>query len=181
MGENVPPQELPIFTSADRIRQLNDMDKDVTKLLHSAGLAIQALTNAKPDSSSVAPDGSLDSHKTRFKEASAKYFALLSSADVTLRRQIYSLEESSLVGPEKGSRAGDTKAGARNEGVAGAKSRAPNSLDISRLNTRKDTVGKDKEAELWAAARKFVEQTQKPSEKSKNFRIANEPEDMQVD
>ncbi|KAJ5824672.1 hypothetical protein N7447_007012 [Penicillium robsamsonii] len=180
MGENTSPQELPSFTSADRIRQLNDMDKDVTKLLHSAGLAIQALTNAKPDSS-VAPDGSLDSHKTRFKEASAKYFALLSSADVTLRRQIYSLEESSLVGPEKGSRAGDTKAGARNEGVAGAKSRAPNSLDISRLNTRKDTVGKDKEAELWAAARKFVEQTQKPSETSKDSRPANEPEDMQVD
>lgn len=27
MSENAPPQELPIFTSADRIRQLNDMDK----------------------------------------------------------------------------------------------------------------------------------------------------------
>ncbi|CAI7594976.1 unnamed protein product [Penicillium glandicola] len=180
MNENAPPQELPSFTSADRIRQLNDMDKDVTKLLHSAGLAIQALTNAKPAPSSVAPDGSLESHKARFKEASAKYFALLSSADVTLRRQIYSLEESSLVGPERGSRAGDTKAGARNEGAAGAKSRVPNSLDISRLNSRKDTVGKDKEAELWEAARKFVEQMQKPSETSKDSRPANE-EDMQVD
>ncbi|KAJ5791162.1 uncharacterized protein N7518_008173 [Penicillium psychrosexuale] len=181
MSEDAPPQELPSFTSADRIRQLNEMDKDVTKLLHSAGLAIQALTNAKPGPSSVAPDGSLDSHKTRFKEASAKYFALLSSADVSLRRQIYSLEESSLVGPERASRAGDAKAGARNEGAAGAKSRAPNSLDISRLNSRKDTVGKDKEAELWAAARQFVEQMQKPSETSKNFRSANELDDMQVD
>ncbi|KAJ5486652.1 hypothetical protein N7530_000952 [Penicillium desertorum] len=181
MGEDAPPQELPTFSSADRIRQLNEMDKDVTKLLHSAGLAIQALTNAKPDPSSVASDGSLESHKMRFKEASAKYFALLSSADVTLRRQVYSLEESSLVGPEKGPRAGDTKVGARNEGVAGAKSRAPNSLDISRLNSRKDTVGKDKEAELWAAAREFVEQLQNPSEASKDSRPANEPEDMQVD
>lgn len=83
--------------------------------------------------------------------------------------------------PERASRAGDTKAGARNEGVAGAKSRVPNSLDISRLNSRKDTVGKDKEAELWAAARQFVEQVQKPSETSKDSRPANEPEDMQVD
>ncbi|KAG0161448.1 hypothetical protein PDIDSM_8982 [Penicillium digitatum] len=181
MSEKAPAQELPIFTSADRIRQLNDMDKDVTRLLHSAGLAIQALTNAKPGPSSVAPDGSLDSHKTRFKEASAKYFALLSSADVFLRRQIYSLEESSLVGPERPSRAGETKAAARNEGVAGVKSRAPNSLDISRLNSRKDTVGKDKEAELWAAARQFVEQMQKPSEKSKDSRPVNGLEDMQVD
>lgn len=31
-------------------------------------------------------------------------------------------------------------------------------MDISWLNSRKDTVGKDKEAELWAAAREFVEQ-----------------------
>jgi hypothetical protein len=31
-------------------------------------------------------------------------------------------------------------------------------LDVSWLNSRKDTVGKDKEAELWAAARQFVEQ-----------------------
>lgn len=27
MGEDAPPQELPSFTSADRIRQLNEMDK----------------------------------------------------------------------------------------------------------------------------------------------------------
>lgn len=100
---------------------------------------------------------------------------------MSLRRQVYSLEESSLVGPERPSRAGETKPGARNEGVAGAKSRAPNSLDISRLNSRKDTVGKDKEAELWAAARQFVEQMQKPSETSKDSRPANGPEDMQVD
>lgn len=31
-------------------------------------------------------------------------------------------------------------------------------MDISWLNSRKDTVGKDKEAELWAAARGFVEE-----------------------
>lgn len=153
-------------------------EQDVTRLLHSAGLAIQALTNAKPDST-VTSDGSLDSHKSRFKEASAQYFALLSSVDVYLRRQVYALDESSLVEPEKGSRAGDTKA-ARNEAAA-SKLRASNSLDISRLNSRKDTVGKDKEAELWAAARGFVEQMQNPSEASKDSKSANAPEDMQVD
>ncbi|KAJ5474277.1 hypothetical protein N7475_003843 [Penicillium sp. IBT 31633x] len=180
MAEDAPPQDVQSFTSADRIRQLNEVDKDVTRLLHSAGLAIQALTNAKPGSSSSGtPDGSLDSHKTRFKEASAQYFALLSSVDVYLRRQVYSLDESSLLEPEKGSRAGDTKAGARSE-AATSKLRASNSLDISRLNSRKDTVGKDKEAELWAAARGFVEQMQKPSEASKDSK-PSEPEDMQVD
>lgn len=31
------------------------------------------------------------------------------------------------------------------------------------MNSRKDTVGKDKEAELWAAAREFVEQIGNPT------------------
>lgn len=34
---------------------------------------------------------------------------------------------------------------------------AANPFEISWLNSRKDTVGKDKEAELWAEAREFVE------------------------
>lgn len=40
---------------------------------------------------------------------------------------------------------------------------AANPLDISWLNSRKDTVGKDKEAELWAAARGFAEQVGNPT------------------
>jgi hypothetical protein len=51
-----------------------------------------------------------------------------------------------------------TGAGAGAVGAAGAGAGGTNPLDISWLNSRKDTVGKDKEAELWAAARGFVEQ-----------------------
>lgn len=36
-------------------------------------------------------------------------------------------------------------------------------MDISWLNSRKDTVGKDKEADLWAAARGFAEQIGNPT------------------
>ncbi|KAJ5325345.1 hypothetical protein MYU51_020715 [Penicillium brevicompactum] len=178
MSQDSPQQELQSFTSADRIRQLNEVDKDVTRLIHSAGLAIQALTNAKPDSSSPAPDGSLDSHKARFKEATSQYFALLSSIDVRLRRQVYALEEAALLAPETSSRAGDTK-GTRNDAAAGGAAGAENPLDISWLNSRKDTVGKDKEAELWAAARSFVEQLDKPG--SSEDKAANDPDNMQVD
>ncbi|KAE8150318.1 mediator complex protein-domain-containing protein [Aspergillus avenaceus] len=148
-----------IFTSADRIRQLNEVDKDVARLIHSAGLAIQALTNARSGDSPG--DNSLDSHKARFKEATSQYFALLSSIDVRLRRQVYALEEASILAPDSAtSRAGDLPGAS---GVAGA---AANPLDVSWLNSRKDTVGKDKEAELWAAARGFVEQIGNSSGKS---------------
>jgi hypothetical protein len=145
----------------------------VTRLIHSAGLAIQALTNAKPipSDSSPAPDGSLDSHKARFKEATSQYFALLSSIDVRLRRQVYALEEASALAPER-----DWGKAARTDVSAGG-SGAANPLDISRLNARKDTTGKDKEAELWAAARQFVEGIEKPHAQDK----ADDPEKMQTD
>ncbi|KAL1956315.1 hypothetical protein VTO42DRAFT_7398 [Malbranchea cinnamomea] len=139
-----------IFASADRIRQLNEIDSDVAKLVQSAGLAIQALTEAPPPSSS--PDeGALEAHKRAFKQASAQYFALLSSIDVRLRRQVYALEEAGIIQPDSG------------EGTTGQTTGGVNQLDISWLNSRKDTVSKDKEAELWANARKFVLQQKDPT------------------
>ncbi|PWY95734.1 hypothetical protein BO94DRAFT_506955 [Aspergillus sclerotioniger CBS 115572] len=161
------------FTSADRIRQLNEIDKDVAKLIHSAGLAIQALTNARSGESPV--DNSLESHQARFKEATSQYFALLSSIDVRLRRQVYALEEASILAPETASRAGDLP------GTGGATAGASNPLDVSWLNSRKDTVGKDKEAELWAAAREFVERIGNSASTGSAPKAENGQEKMEVD
>lgn len=152
--------------------------QDVAKLIHSAGLAIQALTNAKPKTpSSDVLDGSLESHKTQFKDATQQYFALLSSIDVRLRRQVYALEESSVLAPDPVGRAGDATSGTAGAGAGSAS----NSLDISWLNSRKDTVGKDKEAELWAAARGFVEKLDQSSGGQLNSNEPNDDSEMQVD
>ncbi|OOQ85914.1 hypothetical protein PEBR_23083 [Penicillium brasilianum] len=177
MSEEAPASQT--FTAADRIRQLNDIDQDVAKLINSAGLAIQALTNTKPDSETPT-DGTLESHKAQFKEATAKYFSLLSSIDVRLRRQVYALEEASLSTPDMATKPGDA-AGAGAVGAAGSGSGNP--LDVSWLNSRKDTVGKDKEAELWAAARSFVEQLDNAPNGSKGSgnQEQNESEKMEVD
>ncbi|KAL1971729.1 hypothetical protein VTN31DRAFT_1817 [Thermomyces dupontii] len=166
----------PTFTSADRIRQLNEIDKDVAKLVHSAGLAIQALTNAKIETADGGSDP-VEVRKAAFKQATAQYFALLSSIDVRLRRQVYALEEAGIVAPENapapgaggGSGGGavgtsfrsDVSSGAAattsaGGGAGGAGSSSFNPLEISWLNTRKDTVERDKEAELWAAAGEFA-------------------------
>ncbi|KAL3454741.1 mediator complex protein-domain-containing protein [Aspergillus insuetus] len=164
-----------VFTSADRIRQLNEIDKDVAKLIHSAGLAIQALTNARSDDLSTA-DTSLDSHKARFKEATSQYFALLSSIDVRLRRQVYALEEASILAPDSSSRSGDLA------GAGAGASNVSNPLDVSWLNSRKDTVGKEKEAELWAAAREFVQQMEQAQSGDKDrVKVEGGQENMEVD
>ncbi|EPS28101.1 hypothetical protein PDE_03047 [Penicillium oxalicum 114-2] len=178
MSQESPAQQM--FTSADRIRQLNDIDKDISQLLQSAGLAIQALTNNQPDSNG-SMNGSLDSHKAQFKEAVSKYFALLSSVDVRLRRQIYALEEDSL-GQELAGKPGDPNgAGVGAAGSIGAGSGAVNLLDISWLNSRKDTVGMDKEAELWAAARGFVEHLARAPNGDSRPKESLGSDEMQVD
>ncbi|OJD15180.1 hypothetical protein AJ78_04543 [Emergomyces pasteurianus Ep9510] len=153
------PQEPDhVFTPADRIRQLNDIDKDVTKLLNAAGVAISSLTNSSSTTgaqlSSDLPkiDGTLESHQAAFKAASSRYFALLSSIDVRLRRQVYALEEASIIKPESLEAVG----GGTTVTTATGSSGGANPLDTSWLNSRKDTVGKDKEAELWAEASKFA-------------------------
>lgn len=69
---------------------------------------------------------------------------------------------------------GATGAGAGAATGTGAGAGAANPLDISWLNSRKDTVGKDKEAELWAAAREFVADLDQTS-------TSGDSEKMQVD
>ena len=139
------------------------------------------MTNGKADSSTDA-EGSLESHKAQFKEATAQYFALLSSIDVRLRRQVYALEEASVLAPNPTSRTSDaTGTGAGS--TTGPGTGVSNPLDLSWLNSRKDTVGKDKEAELWSEARQFVERLNQTSNvpQASGKRDDDDSEKMQVD
>ena len=151
--------------------------KDVTKLLESAGLAVKALTK---NTSSGLDDGelkvtSVQEQKEHFKTATAKYFAILSSIDVRLRRQIYALEEAEIISAETASKdiqmtQNDSSGfpdfdGAQNmlstkqNGATKhvSKGTGQSHLDVGWLNSRNDNVGKEMEAELWAEAKAFVE------------------------
>ncbi|RAO69393.1 uncharacterized protein BHQ10_005405 [Talaromyces amestolkiae] len=168
MDESTPNSQT--FSSADRIRQLNEIDKDIAKLVNSAGLAIQALTNAK--STGTTTGNTVTERKAAFKDSTSQYFSLLSSIDVRLRRQVYALEEAGILEAEsstattvsfKNDTVTTTGAGAGGTGTAAG---TFNPLEISWLNSRKDTVGKDKEAESWAAAREFLNRARDDSSKS---------------
>lgn len=118
-------------------------------------------------------NNSVEERKAAFKTATSQYFALLSSIDVRLRRQVYALEEAGILDAEavsantgsfRGDAAGGAGAGsnaaAGGGGAGGAGAGQFSPLEISWLNSRKDTVGKDKEAESWAAARELVKRLQ---------------------
>ncbi len=147
--------------------------KDVAKLLHSAGLAVKALTlngQAATDDDSVPQ--SLENHKTAFTSASSQYFSLLSYIDVRLRRQIYALEEADIIFAERPARETLTVSTAPGSvggistavpptqtasGKANAAASGLGNLDVGWLNSRNDAVGKDMEAELWAKAKTFIQ------------------------
>ncbi|KAI5305967.1 F-actin-capping protein subunit beta [Ascosphaera pollenicola] len=139
-----------VFTAAERIQQLNDIDRDVSKLLESAGAAIGVLTNINSSSDAdTALGNTLESRKAAFTSVTSEFFALLSSLDVRLRRQVYALEEASII---------QSNSDPKTEGASAASAAsARNPLDIGWLNSRKGLLERKKEAELWAEARQFVE------------------------
>lgn len=166
---------LPTFSATDRIKQLNNVDKDVAKLLQSAGLAVKALT--KPTASTPAEGlpsqaASIEQQKESFTAATSHYFTLLSSVDVNVRRQIYALEEADILPVEAVTKETPTslavpsaaqasfsntslsRTGVATKGVV--ISDGLGNLDVGWLNSRNDNVGKEMKAELWGEAERFV-------------------------
>lgn len=148
----------------------------MAQLLQSAGLAIKALTaqsSLSSDEQSSQPQ-SVQQQKERFTAATSQYFSLLSSVDVRLRRQIYALEEAEIIPAEAATKEPHSNltvpsaltAFTNTLNVPAAKQVGVNknistggglgALDVGWLNSRNDSVGKEKEAELWAAAKDFL-------------------------
>ncbi|KAI9829243.1 MAG: hypothetical protein M1819_006423 [Sarea resinae] len=169
------------FTSAERIKQLNDIDKDITALLQSAGTAIKSLTSSTSSQTAMetgteteteSSQATLETQKASFTKATAEYFSLLSSINVRLRRQIYALEEANIISADAPSKEGLTSTlssftSTGNPGAGLSASQAVpdrnaiaagglGNLDVGWLNSRKDVVGQEKEAELWQSARHFL-------------------------
>ncbi|OBT99813.1 hypothetical protein VE01_02035 [Pseudogymnoascus verrucosus] len=133
------------LTKAERIKQLNEIDQSITKLLESAGLAVKTLTSINSPSETTSA-----SRREAFTAATDTYLKDLHSVDVRLKRQIKGLDDAGVIKAEpeteeegdKGKQAPETKNGA---------------VDVGWLNTRSNKVGRDMEAELWEKARIFLD------------------------
>jgi len=140
------------FTKAERIQQLNDIDRSITRLLQSAGLAIKTLTaHHAPNDASTNPE--LENRRNIFITATDSYLQSLHSVDVRLKRQILGLEEAGIVAHELDSDQDKTNGNADTKSNLEKKS----NLDVGWLNSRSAKVERDMEAELWANARSFLE------------------------
>jgi hypothetical protein len=175
------------FTTAERIQQLNDIDKSITALLHSAGLALQTLSS----SSIRSPPSPIQNKREAFQDISNTYLRTLQSVDVRLRRQIYGLEEAEIIPGEKAKTKGEGQEvtvggigtvmagqgiGGKEETMISVGDGGMGKLDIGWLNSRSQSVDRDMEAELWARARKFLEALKKTGENGAEA----SPQDMET-
>lgn len=181
---NSPPSDaLQTISPTERIKELSAIDQDISKVLRSASLAIRTLTATPPTSDPPSTgnngDSALEQRKRLFEAHTRDFYTLIQSISAHLHRQTYALEEANIIAAEPASAAepqvapqvpksvqqlASRPAGALNAG-AHVKSEQPmqvtngglGNLDVGWLNSRRDVVGKQKEAELWRDARKLLE------------------------
>ena len=166
-------------------------------MLHSAGLAIKALTCQK-SSSREDDQATISQEKDSFTTATSEYFSLLSSIDVRLRRQVYALEEANIIQAETFPR--EVQSGASTQqslSVPAGGINAPSSqslkdrtaptngglgnLDVGWLNSRNDKVGKEMEVECWGKAKDLTTILAKEISAAKKGEDNVENIDMELD
>ncbi|KAL8733842.1 MAG: hypothetical protein Q9166_001830 [cf. Caloplaca sp. 2 TL-2023] len=165
----------------ERIAQLSEIDRDVAKLLQSAGLAIKTMTHVGPEVDGVQGDQiqSMEQRKESFVTASSQYFSLLSSIDVRLRRHISALEHAEIIPSEATARDSQTGVNALSSATKTSSSLFTRSaardtvtngglgnLDVGWLNSRNNNVEKEMEAELWGEAHSLVQKTLETKKRS---------------
>ncbi|KAK0109931.1 hypothetical protein ONS95_002600 [Cadophora gregata] len=153
MSSTGTPAEAPSgyqpFTKAQHIQQLNGIDKSISQLLSSAGLALQTLSATHATSETP-----ISERKEAFEKASESYLTTLQKVDVLLRRNIYGLEEANII-PAQGRR--KLVVNGETDGTLEPDVASLGKLDIGWLNSRSGRVGRDMEAELWEKAKVFLE------------------------
>ncbi|KAI5201159.1 hypothetical protein E4T39_05393 [Aureobasidium subglaciale] len=182
-------QSQPTMTPAERIRELSAINADVPALLSSAAGAINALTDRPLNANSSDSDEMVDdpsnhstaAHKEAFTKNTTAYFTHIQSIMARLRRQAYALEEAGIITAEaptlSTTGAAPETSGLGRRGPLGQAQRQPaeegervtngglGSLDVGLLNSRGNSVGLDKEAELIAEAKQMVAEMLKERQK----------------
>ncbi|OAA54729.1 Mediator complex, subunit Med11 [Niveomyces insectorum RCEF 264] len=152
LPKNAPVGVREPFTLAERLQQLTDIDKDITKLLQLTNETLQPLSSPVTAPGSDATETprdfanpaaiNVDTQVDAFKRTMDAFLSTLHAVDVRLKRQIWGLEEAGIISLKESKSAGVSL---EPNGVGDI-----GSLDVGWLNSRSNRVDRDMEAELWA-------------------------------
>lgn len=141
-SQSVSPEE--------RIKELNEIDHDISQLLNYASKAIGQLPNEGYET----PNPQLKDVKDDFEKQTRDYYTTLSAISVRLRRQVYALEEASLI--RHGRRLDADRAASMNENQS-SRREGGGALDNSYLNVRaKDVTGQNIKKQVLEEAKSFL-------------------------
>ncbi|KAL8999476.1 MAG: hypothetical protein Q9169_001681 [Polycauliona sp. 2 TL-2023] len=163
-------------SAAERITQLGEIDRDVAELLRSAGLAIKTLTSTEPDADGNhhGQSQTIEQRQQDFASASSRYFLMLSSIDVRLRRHISALEDAEITPSEMAAKDFQSSKDTSAVNIPASTGLPPRpgttgrdvitnggmgNLDVGWLNSRNNNVGRAMEANLWKEAHELLETT----------------------
>lgn len=151
-----------------RIKELNDIDHDISQLLSYASKAIGQL----PNENYQTPNPQLEDVKAEFADATREYYSTLSTIAVKLRRQVYGLEEAGLINHGRNIDAARAASMTENQSSRRAGGGA---LDSSYLNVKaKDAIGTSMKRQILDEAKQFLEKA--------NINVENKTEDnMHID
>ena len=154
------------FTVEENIRQLNEIDKNIVRLMDHTATALNAVsmpTSSTDPSKPVSDSGDQkEAQKEALQTATDSFLNTLHSVDVKMKRQIMALEEAGIINLSSTS-GSKQEAGSTTASAASKTSLKPDgmgnlgNLDVGWLNSRGSKVEREMEAELWSKAKDFLE------------------------
>ncbi|PKS11038.1 hypothetical protein jhhlp_002799 [Lomentospora prolificans] len=135
------------FTLAERIQQLNEIDKNISQIMVHTDTALTALTPSTQTPLSV--------QQQTFKSSMDAFITTLHTIDVRMKRQIFGLEEAGIINlsNDRSDASDQRQKASLNPTAVGT----VGNLDVGWLNSRKNRVEREMEAELWRKGREFLE------------------------
>lgn len=132
-----------------------DSTKSIAQLLHSAGLAIKCLTLSQDSPQEI------QTSKDAFTTATQSYLDQLHSVNTQFKRNAVALRQAGIIpdGRQDDDYVDDNAQMGFNN-TDRAKEKHKINVDVGWLNSRSGKVGVDYEAELWAKARRILEEVE---------------------
>ncbi|KAI1138365.1 mediator complex, subunit Med11 [Hypoxylon sp. FL0543] len=154
--------EFTPFSKAERMQQLDEIDRNCGVLLRSARRAVDTLTKLRVQGEDDIMAEDKDQLSQVFKDSTNEFLRTLRTVNVGMKRQIWGLEEAYIISSDKEAQSIRDEGG---EGQGVGRRNAPlkpdgagkiGGLDVGWLNSRSDKVERDMEADLWNEAESFL-------------------------
>ncbi|KAI0016023.1 mediator complex, subunit Med11 [Xylariomycetidae sp. FL0641] len=155
--ENNGAQDFVLFTKAERMAQLGEIDRNIVSLLRSTAQAVESIGKKDKQDKQDEDTAMTDTNQAQvFNDSMNDFLRTLRKVNVGMKRQIWGLEEAGIISPGKKDiqnikeEGGEVQASGTRIGTLEPDGTGKiGGLDVGWLNSRSNKVERDMEAHLW--------------------------------